>query len=91
MKAAADGLVLFLLTVVVVWTLVFGVSAAVIARRAGRSSLAWFVMGALAGPVALGALWWVERNGSRAPTRAAQVLGPDSGPGQASSSSYFDL
>lgn len=90
MKAAADGLVLFLLTVVLVWTVVFGVSASAIARQRGRNGPAWFAIGALTGPLALCFLWWDNRQGSPArPTRPEPV--PDAPAESAGGNSYFDL
>lgn len=95
MKAAADGLVLFLLTVVLVWTLVFGISAAVVARQRGRNGPAWCAVGALTGPFALGYLWWDSRRTppadvpeitmTQTPTQTPSPTEPAGG------SSYFDL
>ena len=91
MRAAADGLVLFLLTVVLVWTLVFGISAATIATQRGKNGPAWFALGALFGPCALGYLWWDQRRGAgggdqqRHQSPPAQLTEPSEG------SSYFDL
>lgn len=61
MNTAVDAIVLFLVLVVAVWTIGFGVLGATVARSSGVGAPLGFTIGAVLGPFGLAWLWWRTR------------------------------
>lgn len=65
MNAAIDALVLFLVLIVGVWTIGFGLLGMTIAHSSRIGALSGFTVGAVFGPFGLAWLWWRSRRVQR--------------------------